>query len=168
MKKFYFNKKIISTIITNFAIVFAIFSVFGICFWTDSTAVVSSSGYKAIYKGNENKNNVSLCINVYWGTEYVLDMLNILDEANAKATFFVGGTWASQNVDVLREIYSRGHEIANHGYYHNTHSFLHLCHFQSRLSILNNLHRKVHNMCQFPLGNNSQSHLLGFSCCHSI
>ena len=124
MKKIVFNKKFISSLITNFVIVFAIFSVFGICFWTDNTVVVSSSGYKAIYRGNENKSDVSLCINVYWGTEYVEDMLNTLSETGAKATFFVGGSWASQNTDMLKKIYEKGHEIANHGYYHKDHKLI--------------------------------------------
>lgn len=124
MKKFYFKKKWLFSLATNLVIAFVVMSVFAVCFWTDSTIVVSSTGYKAIYRGNEQKSNVSLCINVYWGTEYLLDMLDILDETNAKATFFVGGTWASKNPDTLREIYSRGHEIANHGYYHKDHKVI--------------------------------------------
>ncbi len=121
MKKFCIKKSWIRTFVINLTILVCIASVFGVCFWTDSSVIASSSGYKAIYRGNENNKNVSLCINIYWGTEYVLNMLDILDENDAKATFFVGGTWASQNVDVLKEIYSRGHEIANHGYYHKDH-----------------------------------------------
>lgn len=124
VKKISFKRKWLFSLVTNLIIVVMIFTVFGVCFLTDSSVVVSSSGYKAIYRGNENNKNVSLCINIYWGTEYVLDMLNILDEADAKATFFVGGTWASQNVDILKEIYSRGHEIANHGYYHKDHKLV--------------------------------------------
>ena len=121
MKKFKVKKSIITTLSINMMIIFAIFSVFSVCFWTDSTAVVSSTGYKAIYRGNENKKEASLCINVYWGTEYVEDMLKILTETNTKATFFVGGCWAAKNIDLLKKIYENGHEIANHGYYHKDH-----------------------------------------------
>ena len=121
MKKFFFNRKIITTILTNVFIIIAIFSVFSVCFWTDSTAVVSSSGYKAIYRGNENKKEATLCVNVYWGTEYLDDMLKTLKELNAKATFFVGGCWVAKNIDMLKKIYEDGHEIANHGYYHKDH-----------------------------------------------
>lgn len=120
MKKF-FQKKWFSHLFVNFIIILCIFSVFLACFWTDSSAVVSSTGYKAIYRGNENNKNISLCINIYWGTEYVLDMLEILKIKNAKATFFIGGMWASENVDILKKIYNDGHEIANHGYYHKDH-----------------------------------------------
>ena len=105
----------------NVVIVLCIFSVFITCFCTDNSEIVSSTGYKAIYRGNENNKNVSLCINIYWGTEYVLDMLKTLKDKNARATFFVGGSWASQNEDVLKQIFADGHEIANHGYYHKDH-----------------------------------------------
>ena len=45
-------------------------------------------------------------------------MLDILDEYNAKATFFVGGSWADDHTETLREIVRRGHELGNHGYFH--------------------------------------------------
>ena len=124
MKKYNQKKSIFVSIVTNTIIAICIFSVFSICFWTDSSVVVSSTGYKAIYRGNENNKNVSLCINVYWGTEYIEDMLKILKENNVKATFFVGGCWAAKNPDILKKIYADGHEIGNHGYYHKDHKLI--------------------------------------------
>lgn len=70
------------------------------------------------YSGNENSNKVTLMINVYWGTEYLDEMLEILKDNDVKTTFFVGGTWAVKESDMLEKIYNEGHEIANHGYYH--------------------------------------------------
>lgn len=105
----------------NIIIALCIFSVFGFCFFVDDSVIASSSGYKAVYRGNENNNNVSLCINVYWGTEYLDDMLLALKNEDAKVTFFVGGCWASKNVDMLKKMQNDGHEIANHGYYHKDH-----------------------------------------------
>lgn len=70
------------------------------------------------YSGNENSNKISLMINVYWGTEFIDEILNILEENDVKTTFFVGGTWAVKESDMLEKIYSAGHEIGNHGYYH--------------------------------------------------
>lgn len=121
MKKSFSKKAFWLAVATNLLIVCCIVSVFGVCFWTDESVIVSSTGYKAIYRGNEQKSNVSLCINIYWGTEYVEDMLKILKQEDAKATFFVGGCWASQNSDMLKKIYADGHEIGNHGYYHKDH-----------------------------------------------
>ncbi len=76
------------------------------------------------YGGNENSSCVSLTFNVYEGTEIVAQLLDILDEYEAKATFFIGGAWADDNVDCVREIYSRGHELGSHGYFHKDHSKL--------------------------------------------
>lgn len=73
---------------------------------------------RVIYSGNEQSNNVSFMINVYQGNEHVKNILDILDIYKVKTTFFVGGCWAVKNIDVVKEIYTRGHELANHGFYH--------------------------------------------------
>ena len=73
------------------------------------------------YSGDENSNKVTLMINVYWGTEYLDDMLETLKENDVKTTFFVGGIWAVQQSEMLQKIYDEGHEIANHGYNHKDH-----------------------------------------------
>ena len=78
----------------------------------------SSEDSFAIYHGNTENKNVSLMINVYWGTEYLDGMLDILDKYDVKTTFFVGGTWAVKESDMLTKIYEKGHEIGNHGYSH--------------------------------------------------
>ena len=80
-----------------------------------STSSVVNGVY---YSGNENSNKISLMINVYWGTEYLDGMLDILDKYDVKTTFFVGGTWAVKESDMLTKIFEKGHEIGNHGYSH--------------------------------------------------
>lgn len=73
---------------------------------------------RVVYAGDTTKNNVSFMINVYQGEEQVRDILDILDVYNVKTTFFIGGTWAVKNVELVKEIYTRGHELGNHGFYH--------------------------------------------------
>ncbi|MCB1023181.1 MAG: DUF3473 domain-containing protein [Acidobacteria bacterium] len=46
--------------------------------------------------------------------------LDLLDESGTKATFFVLGWIAEQNPQLIREIASRGHEIASRGFYHRS------------------------------------------------
>lgn len=89
-----------------------------------SGSVVSVMGkeYKPYYNGFSS--NVSLMINVYWGTEYIEPMLDALDDYGAKATFFIGGSWADKNIEIVELISSRGHEIGNHGYLHRDHKKL--------------------------------------------
>ena len=84
-------------------------------FKTDISASVNPN---VIYSGDTDKSNVCFMVNVYWGNEYILDMLDVFDIYGVKTTFFIGGSWAAKNTDLLKEIYTRGHEIANHGYNH--------------------------------------------------
>ncbi len=75
------------------------------------------------YSGSSDV-KVSLMVNVYWGTEYIEPMLEIFGKYNVRTTFFVGGSWVAGNAETLKRIYSAGHEIGNHGYYHKDHSKL--------------------------------------------
>ncbi|MFW6287440.1 MAG: polysaccharide deacetylase family protein [bacterium] len=72
----------------------------------------------AYYHGIRGNDNISLTINVDWGTEYIPVMLKIMEEESIKATFFVTGYWADKNKDLLRRISEMGHEIGNHGFSH--------------------------------------------------
>lgn len=69
-----------------------------------------------ISRGNPLKKQIALMINVAWGTEYILPMLEILDANDALATFFVVGKWARQNENLVKEICSKGHLLGNHGH----------------------------------------------------
>lgn len=91
-------------------------------FWGGSAAAVSYKSDNLYYGGDKNGNTVSLTFNVYEGTAIVGQILDILDEYDAKATFFIGGAWADDNIDCVREIYRRGHELGSHGYFHKDHS----------------------------------------------
>lgn len=70
------------------------------------------------YSGRTDTGAVALMINVYWGEEYLPDMLQTLEEYGASATFFIGGCWADDNNALLLEMAAKGHEIGNHGYFH--------------------------------------------------
>lgn len=75
-------------------------------------------GSHPIYRGNPNKPMVSFMINVAWGNEYIVPMLDILDEERVKVTFFLDGSWLSHNPDLAAEMLKRGHELENHAYTH--------------------------------------------------
>lgn len=75
-------------------------------------------GAEPIYRGNPAKPMVSLMINVAWGNQYIVPMLDILDEENVKVTFFLDGSWLSKNPELATEMLKRGHEMENHAYTH--------------------------------------------------
>lgn len=117
------SKKIAAII--NAMLVFLVVCVGTLCFAPQQNSVNVDGEHTALYRsGNVKSGGVSLLINVYWGSEEVVEMLEILDKYQAKATFFIGACWADDNVDCLRAIYNAGHEIGNHGYFHKDHKKL--------------------------------------------
>lgn len=108
--------------ITNCVLVLALAVVGAVCFFPAATSVAGVDD-RVYYRGN-SENGVSLMFNVYWGTEEVYGILDVLDEYGAEATFFLGGSWADDNVDCMKEIAARGHEIGSHGYFHRDHGQL--------------------------------------------
>ncbi len=60
-------------------------------------------------------------------------ILNILQEANVKATFYCTANYAQNKPDVIDVIIAQGHEVASHGYYHSDFKPEHL--LQSKLKL---------------------------------
>lgn len=108
--------------LTNCCLALILVVVATVCFLPSVNA--ASSLEDRVYRKGASENGVSLMINVYWGTDEVFAMLDVLDEYEAKATFFIGGSWADDNVTCVREIAARGHEIGSHGYFHLAHDKL--------------------------------------------
>lgn len=106
-----------SSIIVNIVIVFML-STLAILTVNNAQTLNVQADSRVIYSGNNEKNNVCFMINVYQGEEYVRNIMDILDIYNVKTTFFIGGCWAVKNIDLVKEIYTRGHELGNHGFYH--------------------------------------------------
>lgn len=71
-----------------------------------------------IYRGTSAEKSVALMVNVSWGEAYVPKMLQILRDANVKATFFVDGAWAKRFPDLVRAMAKDGHGVESHGYGH--------------------------------------------------
>ncbi|TKC18704.1 polysaccharide deacetylase family protein [Robertmurraya kyonggiensis] len=71
-----------------------------------------------IYKGNPEKQMVSLIINVAWGNEYLSPMLATLKKNHVRATFFLEGRWVKNNPELAKIIVAAGHEVGNHSYTH--------------------------------------------------
>ncbi|WYP24922.1 polysaccharide deacetylase family protein [Alkalihalobacillus sp. FSL W8-0930] len=71
-----------------------------------------------IYRGNDQKQMVSLLVNVAWGNEYIPDILKTMKRYDVKSTFFLDGSWVHNNPNVAKMIYEEGHEIGSHAYSH--------------------------------------------------
>lgn len=78
----------------------------------------SSAPYKLIYNWETNKKVVSLTFDD-WGTDYtVTKILDILDEYDVKATFFLRANGVEKNPNLAKAIAEAGHDVANHTYSH--------------------------------------------------
>lgn len=71
---------------------------------------------RPIQRADTRESKIALTFNLTWGTLEPVDILNILQEKGVKATFFVGGTWAVHNPDLLKRIIADGHEIGTMGF----------------------------------------------------
>ncbi len=116
-----------SKMISNVVLGVLVLSVGALCLSPVEDGVVTSGEEERLYRhaGADGK-GISLTFNVYSGTEEVYQILDILNERRVKASFFIGGCWADDNVQCLRDIYAAGHEIGNHGYFHKSHDTLSL------------------------------------------
>lgn len=74
-----------------------------------------------IFSVKKEEKVLSITFDMNWGEDYTSDILKVLDKHEIKATFFVMGKWAiypKENMEVLKNIYLKGHEIGNHSYLH--------------------------------------------------
>ena len=66
----------------------------------------------------KRKNCMSITFDSAYINDYTYKILDILDEYDVKATFFMTHNFMTKNNDQIMEIINRGHEIGNHS---NTH-----------------------------------------------
>lgn len=114
-------KNKIITIAVNVALCAIIACVSLVGFIGGKAEQVTANSEELFYRSDTPK-GVSMMFNVYEHTENVQAIMDILDEYGAKATFFLGGCWADDNIDIVRDIAKRGHEVGSHGYFHKDHS----------------------------------------------
>lgn len=117
------ERKVFTHVVSNVVLVVLVVAVASVGFFGATANVFKSNDNAPIYRGTGDK-QVSLMFNVYWGTEYLDDILAIFDKYNVSTTFFVGGSWVAQFPDMLGKICASGHEIGNHGYSHKEHGRL--------------------------------------------
>lgn len=78
----------------------------------------SNPAAKIIYSGGTSKKQVAITFDDGPDPGTLDTMLNILDQYNAKATFFLLGQRAKNSQNLVQKIYDRGHQVANHSNSH--------------------------------------------------
>ncbi len=132
------NRSIRLKIGTNLVLGVLVLSIGALCMAPLENEAVSGKEGQTLYRSaEEDPKGVSLMFNVYWGTDEVYRILQTLSNHQAKASFFIGGCWADDNADCLRDIYAAGHDVGNHGYFHKDHDKLDLVNNQKEISSCN-------------------------------
>lgn len=67
---------------------------------------------------------ISISFDAAWGADDTIAILDTLDKYNIKTTFFMTGGWVESFPEMVKEIYSRGHDIGNHSMNHKNMSKL--------------------------------------------
>ena len=80
----------------------------------DATTVLAAKRELPVYCVEREDNVITVSFDASWGGDQTLRILDLLDQYNAKATFFLVGIWVDKYPDLVKEIYARGHEIGNH------------------------------------------------------
>lgn len=96
----------------------------GLCatglFWSQRQTLpaLSSPRPLPIYSVEREDRAVALGINCAWDNQDIPQLLEALEQAQAKATFFILGEWCEKYPESVRQIAQAGHEIASHSYTH--------------------------------------------------
>ncbi|HOV69852.1 MAG TPA: polysaccharide deacetylase family protein [Clostridia bacterium] len=73
---------------------------------------------KPIYCVDTDDKRVAISFDAAWGADKTAEIMDIVENHNSRATFFLVGFWVEKYPDLVREIDRRGHEIGNHSSTH--------------------------------------------------
>jgi peptidoglycan/xylan/chitin deacetylase (PgdA/CDA1 family) len=71
-----------------------------------------------ISRGALGKHQIAITFDAGADAECFSDVIDALDKAGVKSTFFITGRWAQANQECARQITQHGHEIGNHTWNH--------------------------------------------------
>lgn len=86
---------------------------------SDAAPVSNQSESMPVCRVATDEKAVAVTIDTAFGDiDYTQEILDVLSDESARATFFVMGLWAQENPDALDNILTSGHEIASHSMNH--------------------------------------------------
>lgn len=106
-----------------------------------SIGVFANSNRKLpIYCVETEEKKVALSFDAAWGNDDTEQLINILKEYDAKATFFVVGAWVDKYPESVKQLHDAGHMIMNHS---NTHPNMPALNAVQKLDELNSCNKKI-------------------------
>lgn len=98
-----------------FVIVAVLLVIFAV---TNAVTAGAEEPKKPIYSVERGDNKIALTFDCAWGNSNTDAILSILEQANAKATFFVTGEFCDKYPDDVRKLAEAGHSVQNHSDLH--------------------------------------------------
>ena len=74
----------------------------------DATTVLAAKRILPVYSVERDDRVISISFDASWGGDQTMRILDLLDEYNAKATFFLVGIWVDKYPELVKEIHDRG------------------------------------------------------------
>lgn len=96
-----------------------------------------------IYNVSTEEKVVSLTFDAAWGNEDTEILIEILDEYNVSATFFVVGDWVDKYPESVLALHEAGHEIQNHS---NTHPNMPALSYSEMVAEINDCADKIESV----------------------
>jgi len=126
----------------------------------DNIQAINETYEIPIFKVHREDKLISLTFDINWAQiDYINSILDTLDKYNVKATFFIMGGWVNyseDNLNKLKLINERGHEIGNHSYLHPSFSKIGETKMKEELKktdeIIENTIGKKPKLFRFPSG----------------
>ena len=84
-----------------------------------SVVAAASARQLPIYCVQRDQKLVSISFDAAWGNEDTQQLIDILEQYDVKATFFVVGEWVDKYPESVKALHDAGHEVMNHS---NTHA----------------------------------------------
>ena len=140
---FVVNKDKLITYIVSIMMVVLLFAfVTNIKSNSEETILTSTSNNRLlpIYKVKTENKNVSLTMNCAWNADDIDKILEVLDKAQVKITFFIVGEWADKYPEAVKKIAEHGHEIGTHS---NTHPHVNNLSLEENISEIKESSEKI-------------------------
>ena len=77
-----------------------------------------SSKLYPIYRVETDEKKVAISFDAAWGADKTEQIMDVLDEFDVKATFFLVGFWMDEYPEMTKKIHERGFEVGSHSYNH--------------------------------------------------
>lgn len=96
----------------------------GLSFQTEGAAPLGNAtpealaAYDAVYLGDESQRVIYLTFDAGYENGYTAQILDVLQEHQVPAAFFLVGNYLEQNPELVRRMVNEGHIVGNHTYHH--------------------------------------------------